>query len=135
MHIIIVNKFHFDEMVVERNVNVKSSCEHHLQTIDGFATVGYIPKKVVLGLSKLNRIVEYFSKRPQVQERLTCQIHAALKYILDTENVAVVIDARCAECGLCVGACAFKAIDLEHAHSKEILGKIGEVLREPAGVA
>ena len=88
------NKYKFDEMVVERNVNVMSSCEHHFVTIDGFATIGYIPQTNVLGLSKLNRIVEYFSKRPQVQERLTCQIHEALKFILETEDVAVVIDAK-----------------------------------------
>lgn len=90
----IENKFQTDEMVVERNVNVKSSCEHHFVTIDGYATVAYIPGSKVIGLSKINRIVEYFSKRPQVQERLTRQIHAALCHILETDHVAVVIDAR-----------------------------------------
>lgn len=88
------NKMGYDEMVVERNVNVMSSCEHHLVTIDGFATVGYIPKDKVIGLSKINRIVEYFSRRPQIQERLTVQIAETLKYILDTEDVAVVLDAE-----------------------------------------
>lgn len=94
------NKFNFDEMVVERNISVMSCCEHHFQPIDGFATVGYIPDDKVLGLSKLNRIVEYFSKRPQVQERLTCQIIEALKLILETDNVAIVIDAKhfCVKC-------------------------------------
>ena len=90
----IENKFEADEMIVERNVNVMSSCEHHFVTIDGFATIGYIPSKKVIGLSKLNRIVEFFSKRPQVQERLTAQIHAALSYILDSDDIAVVITAK-----------------------------------------
>ena len=88
------NKMHYDEMVVERNVNVQSNCEHHFVVIDGLATVAYIPKKKVLGLSKINRIVEYFAKRPQIQERLTEQVFHALCYILDTENVAVLIDAQ-----------------------------------------
>ena len=90
----ILNKFEADEMIVERNVNVMSNCEHHFVTIDGLATVAYIPEKTVIGLSKLNRLVEYFSKRPQVQERLTAQIHAALCFILETEHVAVMIDAK-----------------------------------------
>lgn len=91
---VIQNKFKADEMVVERNVNVMTNCEHHFVVIDGLATVAYIPQEKVIGLSKINRIVEYFSKRPQVQERLTSQIHAALAFILDTDNVAVVVDAR-----------------------------------------
>jgi GTP cyclohydrolase I len=90
----ILNKFDADEMIVERNVNVMTNCEHHFVTIDGLATVGYIPGKKVIGLSKINRIVEYFSKRPQVQERLNAQIHAALCFILETDNVAVMIDAK-----------------------------------------
>lgn len=88
------NKMNYDEMVVERNVNVQSNCEHHFVVIDGFATVGYIPNEKVLGLSKINRIVEYFSKRPQIQERLTEQIYYALQYILETDNIAVVINAK-----------------------------------------
>jgi GTP cyclohydrolase I len=88
------NKMRYDEMVIERNINVQSNCEHHLVIIDGLATVAYIPKDKVLGLSKINRIVEYFSKRPQIQERLTEQVYYALQYILDTENVAVVINAQ-----------------------------------------
>jgi GTP cyclohydrolase I len=88
------NKMKYDEMVIERNVNVQSNCEHHFVVIDGLATVGYIPKQKVLGLSKINRIVEYFSKRPQIQERLTEQIYYALQFILDTDNIAVVIDAQ-----------------------------------------
>jgi GTP cyclohydrolase I len=88
------NKMAYDEMVVERNVIVMSNCEHHFVTIDGLATVAYVPNKKVLGLSKINRIVEYFSKRPQIQERLTEQVFHTLCYILETENVAVMIHAR-----------------------------------------
>ena len=88
------NKMRYNEMVVERNVNVQSNCEHHLVVIDGLATVAYVPNDKVLGLSKINRIVEYFSKRPQIQERLTEQIYHAMQFILETENVAVMIDAQ-----------------------------------------
>lgn len=88
------NKMKYNEMVVERNVSVQSNCEHHFVVIDGLATVAYVPKDRVLGLSKINRIVEYFSKRPQIQERLTEQIFHTLQYILDTEDVAVMIDAQ-----------------------------------------
>jgi GTP cyclohydrolase I len=88
------NKMQYNEMVVERNVSVQSNCEHHFVVIDGLATVAYVPKQRVLGLSKINRIVEYFSKRPQIQERLTEQIFHTLQYILDTEDVAVMIDAQ-----------------------------------------
>lgn len=88
------NKMRYDEMVIERNINVQSNCEHHFVVIDGLATVAYIPKDRVLGLSKINRIVEYFSKRPQIQERLTEQVYYALQYILGTDNVAVVINAQ-----------------------------------------
>jgi GTP cyclohydrolase I len=88
------NKMKYNEMVCERNVNVQSNCEHHFVVIDGLATVAYVPKDRVLGLSKINRIVEYFSKRPQIQERLTEQIFHTLQYILDTEDVAVMIDAK-----------------------------------------
>ena len=88
------NKMKYNEMVIERNVNVQSNCEHHFITISGHATVAYVPKDKVLGLSKINRIVEYFSKRPQIQERLTEQIFHTLQFILDTEDVAVMIDAK-----------------------------------------
>jgi GTP cyclohydrolase I len=88
------NKMNYNEMVVERNVSVQSNCEHHFVVIDGHATVAYVPKSKVLGLSKINRIVEYFSKRPQIQERLTEQIFHTLQFILDTEDVAVMIDAQ-----------------------------------------
>ena len=88
------NKMNYDEMVIERNINVQSNCEHHFVVIDGVATVAYIPNEKVLGLSKINRVVEYFAKRPQIQERLTEQIYYALQYILDTDNIAVVVDAQ-----------------------------------------
>lgn len=88
------NKMKYNEMVVERNISVQSNCEHHFVVIDGLATVAYVPKDKVLGLSKINRIVEYFSKRPQIQERLTEQIFHALQFILETEDVAVMIDAQ-----------------------------------------
>lgn len=87
------NKFHADEMIVEGGIDVSSVCEHHFQNIEGVAKVAYIPKNKVLGLSKLNRIVRFFSKRPQIQERLTLQIHAALCFILETDDVAVEIRA------------------------------------------
>jgi len=80
-------------MVVEKGVKVMSNCEHHIVTIDGVATVGYIPKDKVLGLSKINRIVDFFSRRPQVQERLTNQIWHTLSFILGTDDIAVHIDA------------------------------------------
>ena len=88
------NKMKYDEMVIERNINVQSNCEHHFVVIDGLATVAYIPSDKVLGLSKLNRVVEYFAKRPQIQERLTEQVYYALQYILETDNIAVVVDAQ-----------------------------------------
>jgi GTP cyclohydrolase I len=88
------NKMKYNEMVVERNVNVQSNCEHHFVIIDGLATVAYVPNEKVLGLSKINRIVEYFAKRPQIQERLTEQVFHALCFILETQDVAVMIDAR-----------------------------------------
>lgn len=90
----IENKFNFDEMVCVKNIKVMSVCEHHFQPIHGVAKVAYIPNKKVIGLSKINRIVDYFSRRPQVQERLTKQISEYLMKELDTKNVAVMIDAK-----------------------------------------
>ena len=87
------NKMKYDEMVVERNITVQSLCEHHILPIVGKATIAYVPKNKVLGLSKMPRIVEYFSRRPQIQERLTEQIFHALQFILETEDIAIVIDA------------------------------------------
>ena len=88
------NKMSYDEMVCERNITVKSACEHHFIVIDGLATVAYIPHKKVLGLSKLNRVVDYFSRRPQIQERMTEQVYHALEYILETPNIAVVVHGK-----------------------------------------
>lgn len=88
------NKFRYDEMVCVNGITVQSMCEHHFQPFIGRASVAYIPGERVLGLSKFNRIVDFFSRRPQVQERLTEQISAALRYILGTKDVAVVIRAE-----------------------------------------
>jgi GTP cyclohydrolase IA len=90
---LIENKMQVDEMITVRDITLTSVCEHHFVTIDGKATVSYIPKDKVIGLSKINRIVEFFSQRPQVQERLTQQILVALQTLLGTINVAVSIDA------------------------------------------
>jgi GTP cyclohydrolase I len=90
---VIENKMQVDEMVTVRDITLTSTCEHHFVTIDGKATVAYIPKDSVIGLSKINRIVQFFSQRPQVQERLTQQILTALQTLLGTSNVAVSIDA------------------------------------------
>lgn len=90
----IENKMNYNQMLVERNINVSSTCEHHFVIIDGNAFIGYIPDKKIIGLSKLNRIVKFFSKRPQVQERLTEQIYYCLKYILETDDIGVVIKAK-----------------------------------------
>jgi GTP cyclohydrolase I len=91
---VIENKMHYDEMICETGINVMSCCEHHLATIHGIATVAYIPRQKVIGLSKLNRIVNFFARRPQVQERLTMQIAETLKFVLETQNVAVHINAK-----------------------------------------
>ena len=88
------NKYNYDEMVLEKNITFYSNCEHHFVPIIGKAHVAYISNGKVIGLSKLNRIVEYFAKRPQVQERLTMQIANELKQILNTQDVAVVLDAK-----------------------------------------
>ena len=88
------NKFKYGEMLVEKNINVNSTCEHHFLPIVGKAHVAYISSGEVIGLSKINRVVDYFARRPQVQERLTVQISNELKRILKTEDVAVVIDAK-----------------------------------------
>lgn len=87
------NKYKYDEMLVEKNITFYSNCEHHFVPIVGKAHVAYISNGHVIGLSKINRIVQYFAKRPQVQERLTIQIANELKNVLNTEDIAVVIDA------------------------------------------
>lgn len=119
------NKMKYDEMVVERNINVQSNCEHHFVVIDGLATVGYIPNQKVLGLSKINRVVEYFAKRPQIQERLTEQVYHALQYILDTDSIGVVIDAQ----HYCV-----KSRGVEDVGSSTVTSKLGGVFKSDPAV-
>lgn len=87
------NKYQYDQMLVEKDIKVQSHCEHHLVPIVGRAHVAYISNGKVIGLSKINRIVDYFARRPQVQERLTVQIANELKKILQTEDIAVLIEA------------------------------------------
>tara|TARA_B100000029_G_C17550562_1_gene949966 strand:- start:845 stop:1501 length:657 start_codon:yes stop_codon:yes gene_type:complete len=88
------NKMGYDQMVVQKDITFHSLCEHHLVNFNGMAQVAYIPNGHVIGLSKLNRIVNYFARRPQVQERMTEQIFYALEYILGTHNIAVLIQAE-----------------------------------------
>jgi len=101
------NKYKYGEMLVEKNINVYSTCEHHLLPIVGKAHVAYISNGTVVGLSKMNRIVDYFAKRPQVQERLTIQIVKELQKVLDTQDVACIIDAK----HLCVNSRGIRDID------------------------
>lgn len=88
----IPNESKIDEMIIVRDIAVTSMCEHHLVAFTGIAHVGYVPDKKLLGLSKFNRIVDFFSRRPQVQERLTEQVYYALEHILGTPNVAVIVE-------------------------------------------
>ena len=90
---VIDNKMGVEEMVKVNDISLTSTCEHHFVTIDGTARVAYIPKDKIIGLSKINRIVRFFAQRPQVQERLTQQILVALQTLLETDDVAVSIDA------------------------------------------
>ncbi|WP_371812616.1 GTP cyclohydrolase I FolE [Aquimarina sp. U1-2] len=98
------NKYKYQQMLVEKNITFYSNCEHHFVPIIGKAHIAYISSGKVIGLSKLNRIVQYFAKRPQVQERLTNQIALELKNILQTEDIAVIIDAK----HLCVSSRGIK---------------------------
>jgi GTP cyclohydrolase I len=91
--ILLENKMGSDEMIKVSNIELTSTCEHHFVTIDGTASVAYVPAEKIIGLSKINRIVRFFSQRPQVQERLTKQILIAMQTLLGTEDVAVKIDA------------------------------------------
>ncbi len=101
------NKYNYGEMLVEKNITVYSTCEHHLLPIVGRAHVAYISKGNVIGLSKMNRIVDYYAKRPQVQERMTMQIVKELQEALGTEDVACVIDAK----HLCVNSRGIRDIE------------------------
>lgn len=98
------NKYQYNQMLVEKNMTFYSNCEHHFVPIIGKAHVAYISSGKVIGLSKLNRIVQYYAKRPQVQERLTNQIANELKNILETEDIAIIIDAK----HLCVSSRGIK---------------------------
>ncbi len=101
------NKYKYGEMLVEKNITVYSTCEHHLLPIVGRAHVAYISNGTVVGLSKMNRIVDYYAKRPQVQERLTIQIVKELQDVLGTKDVACVIDAK----HLCVNSRGIRDIE------------------------
>jgi GTP cyclohydrolase I len=98
------NSYHYDKMLVEANISFNSTCEHHFLPIIGKAHIGYVSSGKVIGLSKLNRIVDYYSRRPQVQERLIMQIFNELKSVLDTEDVIVVMEAK----HLCVSSRGIK---------------------------
>ena len=98
------NKYQYNQMLVEKDITFYSNCEHHFVPIIGRAHIAYISSGKVIGLSKLNRIVQYYAKRPQVQERLTNQIAEELKFILGTDDVAVIIDAK----HLCVSSRGIK---------------------------
>jgi GTP cyclohydrolase I len=112
------NKMQYDEMLIIKGCQVSSTCEHHFVVIDGLAKIAYIPKDKVIGLSKINRIVKFFSKRPQIQERLTEQIYAALQFILKTDSIAVEIDAT----HFCV-----KSRGVEDSGSSTVTRKLGGV--------
>lgn len=101
------NKYRYNQMLIERNIMVYSTCEHHFLPIIGKAHVAYISKNEVVGLSKINRIVDYYAKRPQVQERLTLQIVKAMQDILATKDVACIIDAK----HLCVNSRGIRDVD------------------------
>ena len=101
------NKYKYNEMLVEKNITLYSTCEHHLLPIVGKAHIAYISNGTVVGLSKMNRIVDYFAKRPQVQERLTIQIVKELQKVLNTQDVACIIDAK----HLCVNSRGIRDVD------------------------
>ena len=116
------NKYSYNEMLVEKNITVYSTCEHHLLPIIGKAHVAYFSKGTVVGLSKMNRIVDYFAKRPQVQERLTMQVVRALQKALGTDDVACVIDAK----HLCVNSRGIRDVDCSTV-TAEFGGKFKEI--------
>jgi len=114
------NKMSYDEMIIVNNINTQSFCEHHFVSIDGVSHVAYIPNERVIGLSKINRVVDFFARRPQIQERLTGQIHAALMFILRTEDIAVVVDAQ----HQCV-----KSRGVQDANSRTVTSKVSGKFR------
>jgi len=117
------NKYKYGEMLVEKNITVYSTCEHHLLPIVGRAHVAYISNGTVVGLSKMNRIVDFFAKRPQVQERMTMQIVNELQEVLGTKDVACVIDAK----HLCVNSRGIRDIE-----SSTVTSEFGGKFKEPA---
>ena len=119
------NKYQYGEMLVEKNITVYSTCEHHLLPIVGKAHVAYISNGTVVGLSKMNRIVDYYAKRPQVQERLTIQIVKELQKVLNTDDVACIIDAK----HLCVNSRGIRDVDSSTVTS-EFGGKFKETERK-----
>ncbi len=117
------NKYKYGEMLVEKNITLYSTCEHHLLPIVGKAHVAYISNGTVVGLSKMNRIVDYFAKRPQVQERMNIQIVKELQNVLGTEDVACVIDAK----HLCVNSRGIRDVD-----SSTVTAEYGGKFKEEA---
>lgn len=116
------NKYKYGEMLVEKNITVYSTCEHHLLPIVGKAHVAYISKGRVIGLSKMNRLVDHYAKRPQVQERMTMQIVQELQKALNTPDVACVIDAK----HLCVNSRGIRDID-----SSTVTSEFGGAFKDP----
>lgn len=116
------NKYKYKEMLVEKNITLYSTCEHHLLPIVGKAHIAYISNGTVVGLSKMNRIVDYYAKRPQVQERLTIQVVRELQQVLNTEDVACIIDAK----HLCVNSRGIRDID-----SSTVTGEFGGAFKNP----
>jgi len=116
------NKYKYEEMLVEKNITLYSTCEHHLLPIVGKAHIAYISNGTVVGLSKMNRIVDYYAKRPQVQERLTRQIVMELQQVLNTQDVACVIDAK----HLCVNSRGIRDID-----SSTVTSEFGGAFKNP----
>jgi len=116
------NKYKYGEMLVEKNITVYSTCEHHLLPIVGKAHVAYISRGTVIGLSKMNRLVDHYAKRPQVQERMTMQIVQELQKALNTPDVACVIDAK----HLCVNSRGIRDID-----SSTVTSEFGGAFKDP----
>lgn len=120
---VVENKMKYDEMLIERDVRVRSLCEHHFLPIVGSAFVAYLPEKKILGISKINSVVDFFCRRPQIQERLTMQIYYALSLLLETPNVAVIIQAE----HMCV-----KTRGVEDPCSDTTTSKLGGAFKDPA---
>jgi len=119
------NKYQYNQMLVEKNITFYSNCEHHFVPIIGKAHIAYVSSGKVIGLSKLNRTVHYYAKRPQVQERLTNQIAMDLKAILDTEDIAVIIDAQ----HLCVSSRG-----VQDDNSSTVTSYYGGIFKEPSKI-